>query len=91
MSLAEDLEDMFAERDKNEHAPENEEIIMKKYPLMGASWYQEIYTMDLGKSKKNINNWNSLTSNGVVYRRVVMCGRAFKKNKQIWDPTDVMA
>ena len=52
MSLAEDLEDMFSERDKNEHAPENEEIIMKKYPLVGASWYQEIYTMDLGVSKK---------------------------------------
>jgi len=88
--LAEDIEDMFDERDKQEHPAENEEIIMKDYPIR-AMWYQEVYTMDLGCSKKNISNWSNLKSNGVVFRRVVMCGRPFKKNKLIWDPEDVLA
>lgn len=57
MSLKEDLDDMFADRKENEKEfpPENEEIIMKNYPLFGAGWYQEIWTMDLGMSKSNLS------------------------------------
>jgi len=53
--LAEDLDDMFADRKENdkEYPPEREEIIMKNYHLM-FGWYQEIWTMDLGMNKKSV-------------------------------------
>jgi hypothetical protein len=93
-TLAEDFEDMFAEPDESEHPYNKEEIIMKRYPI-GASWYQEIYTMGLPRPKNEMRETDytpgHLTSNGVVFRRIVMCGRAFKKNKMLWDKDDVLA
>jgi hypothetical protein len=97
MSLAEDLDDMFADRNENdrEFPPEKEEIIMKRYPLV-FGWYQEIWTMDLGVSKKNlaVNYYQDMKTtlrSGITYRRIVCCGRPFKKNKHIWDSSDVTA